>query len=70
MSDSFTSRVATLSGSGGLLQGGVTVFDDDDNDHISGDAGRDLIFGDTYKWDGAVDQISLQAAQDILVAVN
>jgi Ca2+-binding RTX toxin-like protein len=69
-SASFNSRVATLSGSGGLLQGGVAVFDDDDNDHINGDAGRDLIFGDTYKWDGAVDQISLQAAQDVLVAVN
>jgi Ca2+-binding RTX toxin-like protein len=69
-SASFNSRVATLSGSGGLLQGGVTVFDDDDNDNLNGNAGRDLIFGDTYKWDGAIDQISLQTAQDILVAVN
>ena len=29
-SASFSSRVATLTGSGGLLQAGVTVFDDDD----------------------------------------
>jgi Ca2+-binding RTX toxin-like protein len=68
--DSFTSRVATLSGSGGLLQGGVSVFDDGDNDRIIGGAGRDLIFGDTFRWDGAIDQIALQAAQDILIAVN
>lgn len=69
-SASFNSRVAQLSGTGGLLQGGVTVFDDDDCDEIVGGAGRDLIFGDTYRWDGAIDQISLQTAQDVLIAVN
>jgi Ca2+-binding RTX toxin-like protein len=67
---SFNARVAALTGSGGLLQGGVTVFDDDDNDRIVGGAGRDLIFGDTFRWDGAIDNIALQAAQDILIAVN
>ncbi len=67
---SFNSRVATLTGSGGLLQAGVAVFDDDDNDILVGGAGRDLVFGDTNPWDGAVDLIALQAAQDVLVAVN
>lgn len=69
-SASFTTRVNTLKNAGGLLQGGVAVFDDDDGDQINGGSGRDLIFGDTYKWDGAIDQISLQTAQDVLVAVN
>jgi hypothetical protein len=69
-SANFTARVNTLKNAGGLLQGGVAVFDDDDNDQINGGSGRDLIFGDTYKWDGAIDQISLQTAQDVLVAVN
>jgi uncharacterized delta-60 repeat protein len=67
---SFSSRVATLTSSGGLLQANVTVFDDDDDDHIMGNAGRDLIFADTYAWDGALDTVSLQASQDVLVAVN
>jgi Ca2+-binding RTX toxin-like protein len=67
---SFSSRVATLTGSGGLLQAGVTVFDDDDDDTIIGGAGRDLIFGDTNPWDGAIDSIALQSALDVLVAVN
>jgi hypothetical protein len=69
-SATFSARVATLTGSGGLLQAGAAVFDDDDNDHIVGGSGRDLIFGDTYRWDGAIDHISLQVAQDVLVAVN
>jgi Ca2+-binding RTX toxin-like protein len=67
---SFNSRVATLTGSGGLLQAGVAVFDDDDCDMLVGGAGRDLVFGDTNPWDGAVDLITLQSAQDVLVAVN
>jgi hypothetical protein len=67
---SFSSRVATLSGSGGLLQAGVTVFDDDDCDLILGGAGRDLVFGDTNPWDGALDLITLHPLQDVLVAVN
>jgi uncharacterized delta-60 repeat protein len=69
-SASFSSRVATLTGSGGLLQAGVTVFDDDDDDTIMGNAGRDLVFGDTNPWDGAVDSINLNSLQDVLVAVN
>jgi hypothetical protein len=69
-SASFNARVNALTASGGLLEGGVTVFDDDDNDQLIGGPGRDLIFGDTYRWDGAIDQIALQANQDILIAVN
>ena len=59
-----------MTASGGLLQSGVTVFDDDDGDNINGGSGHDLVFGDTYRWDGAIDHISLQATQDVLVAVN
>jgi Ca2+-binding RTX toxin-like protein len=69
-SASFNSRVNTLKGSGGLLQAGVAVFDDDDGDILLGGAGRDLVFGDTNLWDGAIDLIALQAARDVLVAVN
>ena len=69
-SASFNSRVNTLTTSGGLLQGGVAVFDDDDGDILIGGSGRDLIFGDTYLWDGAIDLIALQRSQDVLVAVN
>ena len=69
-SASFAARVNTLKGCGGLLQGGVAVFDDDDGDYINGGSGRDLIFGDTYLWDGAIDLIALQSTQDVLVAVN
>jgi Ca2+-binding RTX toxin-like protein len=69
-SANFNSRVGTLTGSGGLLQAGVTVFDDDDDDTLIGAAGRDLIFGDTNPWDGALDTIALQSALDVLVAVN
>ena len=46
------------------------MFDDDDNDTLVGGAGRDLIFGDTNPWDGAIDSISLQSTLDVLVAVN
>jgi Ca2+-binding RTX toxin-like protein len=68
---SFASRVGSLTGSGGLLQAGVTVFDDDDMDVAVGGSGRDLIFGDTSPvGDGAVDLISLQPFVDTLVAVN
>ena len=69
-SASFSSRVATLSGSGGLLQAGVTVFDDDDHDQLVGDAGRDLYFGDNNPADHVTDSISLQALQDQLIAVT
>jgi Ca2+-binding RTX toxin-like protein len=67
---SFNDRVATLTGSGGLLEAGIMVFDDDDDDNIVGGVGRDLIFGDTNPTDGAVDTISLQPLLDVLVAVN
>jgi hypothetical protein len=66
----FNTRVAALTGSGGLLQAGVAVFDDDDFDILVGGTGRDLVFGDTNPWDGAVDLIALQLTQDVLVAVN
>jgi uncharacterized delta-60 repeat protein len=69
-SANFSSRVATLTGLGGLLQAGVTVFDDDADDTIMGNAGRDLVFGDTNPWDGALDTISLHPLQDVLIAVN
>ena len=69
-SASFSSRVATLSGSGGLLQAGVTVFDDDDHDQLVGNAGRDLYFGDNNPADHVTDSISLQALQDQLIAVT
>jgi Ca2+-binding RTX toxin-like protein len=69
-SASFNARVTALTGSGGLLEAGVTVFDDDDDDTIHGNAGRDLVFGDTNPWDGALDTIHLHPLQDVLVAVN
>ena len=69
-SASFSSRVATLTSSGGLLQAGVAVFDDDDNDQLVGNAGRDLYFGDNNPSDHHVDMISLQALQDQLIAVT
>ena len=69
-SASFSSRVATLSGSGGLLQAGVAVFDDDDHDVLIGGTGRDLYFGDNNPWDGTVDTIVLNALQDQLIAVT
>jgi uncharacterized delta-60 repeat protein len=69
-SDGFNSRVAALSGSGGLLEAGVTVFDDDDHDTLIGSAGRDLYFGDNNPADHVQDSISLQAMQDQLIAVT
>ena len=68
--DAINSRVGTLTNSGGLLEAGVSVFDDDDDDTLIGGSGRDLIFGDTNPWDGAVDTIALQPLLDVLVAVN
>lgn len=70
-SATFTARVATLTGSGGLLQGGVAVFDDDDQDDLNGNAGRDLYFADMSKTgDGVKDTVSLQSTQDVLVTLN
>jgi Ca2+-binding RTX toxin-like protein len=65
----YESRVATLTGIGGHLRPGTTVFDDDDPDSINGSTGRDVIFGDTSKLDGVMDSISLEATLDTLLAV-
>ena len=70
-SASFSSRVATLTNPGGLLQAGVKVFDDDDADSLVGNAGRDLYFGDNSKvGDHVKDSISLQGTQDQLIALT
>jgi Ca2+-binding RTX toxin-like protein len=69
-SSSFSSRVSSLASSG-LLQSGVTVFDDNDSDVIVGGSGRDLVFGDISQMsDGVKDIISLSTFQDTLIAVN
>jgi Ca2+-binding RTX toxin-like protein len=67
---SFNARINALTGSGGLLQAGSAVFDDDDLDILIGGGGRDLVFGDTNPFDGAFDLIALSFAQDRLIAVN
>jgi Ca2+-binding RTX toxin-like protein len=69
-SASFNSRVNTLTSTGGLLEAGVAVFDDDDLDILIGGAGRDLVFGDTFLWDGTIDLIALHPFQDTLIPVN
>jgi Ca2+-binding RTX toxin-like protein len=66
---SFTSRVGTLTGSGGPLEGGIDVLDDDDNDTLIAGSGRDLIFGDNSALDGAIDTISMDPLLDVLVPV-
>jgi hypothetical protein len=67
---SFSSRVATLTASGGLLEANAAVFDDDDDDLLVGGAGRDLVFGDTNPLDGALDLIALQPLQDVLINLS
>lgn len=69
-SSSFDDRINTLTGSGGLLEAGSAVFDDDALDIVIGGAGRDLIFGDTNPWDGAFDLIAMKASQDRLIAIS
>jgi uncharacterized delta-60 repeat protein len=69
-SASFDSRVATLTEVDGLLEPNVAVFNDDDGDILVGGAARDLIFGDTNPWDGAMDLIALQPFLDELIAVT
>jgi hypothetical protein len=70
-SDTFNARVSALTGAGGLLQAGVTVFDDNSKDDVIGNSGRDLAFADTSRqFDNVKDSISLQSAQDVLVALN
>ena len=69
-SASFNARVATLTGTGGLLEAGVAVFDDGDHDVLVGGAGRDLYFGDNNPTNGAVDTIALQPLQDQLIALG
>jgi hypothetical protein len=69
-SASFSARVATLTGSGGLLQANAAVFDDDDCDLLLGGGGHDLLFADTNLWDGAIDLVAFNWFQDALVPVN
>jgi RTX calcium-binding nonapeptide repeat (4 copies)/PKD domain len=69
-SASFSARVALLTGSGGMLKAGVTVFDDDARDIMDGGAGHDLYFANTNLHDHDVDLIALQQSLDSLVAVN
>jgi hypothetical protein len=69
-SASFSDRVASLTGTGGLLRSGTTVFDDDATDVLSGGDGRDLYFADNNNHDGVVDIVGLQATLDALVAVT
>ena len=66
----FGARVAALTGSGGLLQGGVTVLDDNAHDVMNGGAGQDLYFADIDLHDHDIDLIALQQSLDSLVAVN
>jgi Ca2+-binding RTX toxin-like protein len=67
---SFSARVATLTGSGGLLKAGVTVLDDDARDLMDGGAGRDLYFANIDPHDPGRDLVALQQTLDSLVAVN
>jgi hypothetical protein len=67
---SFSARVATLTGTGGLLKAGVTVLDDDARDVMDGGAGRDLYFANIDPHDPGRDLVALQQSLDSLVAVN
>jgi uncharacterized delta-60 repeat protein len=69
-SASFNNRVNELTQSGGLLESGVAVFDDDDCDVLIGGAGRDLLFADLYFWDGSIDFLSFQHCYDHLEPVS
>jgi Ca2+-binding RTX toxin-like protein len=68
--DSFESRVAQLTGTGGLLAATGAVTNDDALDIIVGGAGRDLVFGDTNPADGVFDILALSPVQDVLVALD
>jgi len=68
-SDNFDSRVDQLTGSGGLLEAGVTVFDDDDTDVMFGGGGRDLLFADTTFDGGDVDFVFFNHRFDHLVDI-
>ncbi|HEX5472602.1 MAG TPA: hypothetical protein VFW73_11985, partial [Lacipirellulaceae bacterium] len=68
--DSFSTRVANLTGSGGLLQSGVAVFDDGDHDVLASGAGHDLVFANTDLWSGDFDVASVQLVSDILEPVS
>ncbi|HYO25168.1 MAG TPA: calcium-binding protein [Lacipirellulaceae bacterium] len=69
--DTFAARVATLTNSSsGLLRSGK-VIDDNDQDGLNGNSGRDLYFADMSKQgDGVKDTVSIQQTLDSLVAVN
>ena len=53
----YNTRVANLTGAGGLLEAGVAVVDDDDTDLLCGGGGRDLYFADLDCSDGSFDFI-------------
>jgi Ca2+-binding RTX toxin-like protein len=56
----FDARKAALTGTNGLLEAGVGVFDDDAADTIIGGGGRDLVFGDnSVLGDGVRDSLLL-----------
>lgn len=69
-SDSFDDRVAHLTGTGGLLESGVAVFDDDDTDVLIGGGGRDLLFADTTFLDGDMDFVVFNHHFDYLETTN
>ena len=67
---SFSARVASLTGTSGLLKAGTTVLDDDSKDVMDGGSGRDLYFANTNLHDPDVDLIAMQQTLDALVSVN
>ena len=69
-SDSFNTRVAQLTGAGGLLESGVAVFDDDDSDVLIGGGGRDLLFADTTFAGGDIDFVFFNHRFDHLETTN
>jgi Ca2+-binding RTX toxin-like protein len=66
----FADRVETLTESGGLLEAGVAVFDDDDTDVLIGGSGRDLLFADVTFAGGDRDCVLFNHHFDYLVPVN
>jgi Ca2+-binding RTX toxin-like protein len=69
-SASVTSRVAALTQTGGLLEAGVAVFDDEDSDVLIGGSGRDLLFADVTFAGGDKDFLAFQHAFDFLEPMN
>jgi hypothetical protein len=69
-SASFSARVASLTGTGGMLKAGTTVLDDDSKDVMDGGSGRDLYFANTNFHDPGMDLVAMQQTLDALVSVN